>query len=180
MSLYTVEYSTGSKDIASGDWQLISGSYSGSSVPNSALNEFLYVSASGNTRAYFRTYISGSDTGSARADYNEYIIGGMNLTFTSYYTVSEHKYMCVVNRGEYNNTQNPSLYDISGSIKSSIVQQDTSGSLITTTKDENFHTFTTGIGLYDDALKLVAYAKFANPIKIEKNFDSVFIVKFDV
>ena len=179
MSLYTIEYSTGSKDIASGDWQLISGSYSGS-VPRSALNEFLYVSASGNTKAYFRTYISGSDTGSARADYNEYVIGGMDLTFTSYYGVKEHKYMCVVNRGEYNNTQNPTLYDVSGSIKSSIVQEDTSGSLITTVRDANFRTFATGIGLYDEALQLVAYAKFANPIKIEQDLDSVFIVKFDI
>ena len=180
MSLYTIEYSTGSKDNISGDWQLISGSYSGSSVPRSLLNEFLYESASGNTRAYFKTYISGSDTGSARADYNEYIVGGTDLSFTSYYSINEHKYLCVVNRGEFNKSSNPTLYDISGSAYTELIQVDSSGSNITTRIDENFHTFTTGIGLYDDSLQLVAYAKFANPIRIEKDLDSVFIVKFDI
>jgi hypothetical protein len=88
--------------------------------------------------------------------------------------------MCVVARGEYNNTQNPSLYNESGSIKSSITQIDTDGESILTVRDSNFRTFATGIGLYDEALELVAYAKFANPIKIEKDLDSVFIVKFDI
>ena len=45
--------------------------------------------------------------------------------------------------------------------------------------DENFRPYATTIGLYDDAEQLVAYAKFASPIKIEKEFDSIFIVKFD-
>lgn len=177
MSLYVIEYNTGSKD--SDNWIQITGSYSGS-VPQSALNEYLY-SVVGKTKAYFRTYISGSNTGSIRADYQEYFVGGTSLQFTSYYTINEHKYMCVVNRGEFNSTQNPSLYDVSGSIKSEIIQRQASSSqYITTIKDDNFHTFATGIGLYDDSLQLVAYAKFANPIKIEKDFDSVFIVKFDV
>ena len=176
MSLYVVEYNTGSKD--SDNWIQITGSYSGS-VPQSALNEYL-ISVVGKTKSYFRTYISGSNTGSINSDYKETFVGGTSLEFTSYYTIKEHKYMCVVNRGEFNNTQNPTFYDISGSLKSSIIQLDTNSNLITTIKDENFHTFATGIGLYDDSLQLVAYAKFANPIKIEKDFDSVFIVKFDI
>jgi hypothetical protein len=175
MSLYIVEYSTDGKNT----WNEITSSYSGS-VPQSALNEYLYTYVTGSTKAYFRTYISGSNTGSALSDYKEYFVGGMDLSFTSYYTVKEHKYMCVVNRGEYNSTSNPSLYDVSGSIKTSITQVDTDADPIVTIRDENFHTFATGIGLYDDSLQLVAYAKFANPIKIEKDFDSVFIVKFDV
>ena len=184
MALYTIEYNTGSKDNPS-DWNEITASYSGS-VPQSALNEYL-VNYIGTTKAYFKTYITGFSTGSSLADYDIKLVGGMDLSFTSYYTVKEHKYMCVVNRGEYNSTSNPSLYDVSGSIKSLIIQpntyQETSGDdddFITTVRDENFHTFATGIGLYDDSLQLVAYAKFANPIKIEKDFDSVFVVKFDV
>ena len=177
MALYVVEYNTGSQDDASG-WQIITGSYSGS-VPQSALNEYL-VNVVGKTKAYFRTYITGSDTGSALSDFQTFLVGGMDLSFSSYYSIKEHKYMCVVNRGEFNNTQNPSLYDISGSVKTEILQMDSNGSESKMIRDEYFHTFATGIGLYDDSLQLVAHAKFANPIKIEKNFDSVFIVKFDV
>jgi len=184
MSYYIIEYNTGSQD--SGNWTELTSSgaytqsvgYSGS-VPQSALNEYL-VSVLGKTKAYFRTYITGSNTGSALSEFQISLVGGTSLSFTSYYTIKEHKYICVVNRGEFNNTQNPSLYDISGSVKSEIIQIDSEGNNITTIRDEYFHTFATGIGLYDDSLQLVAYAKFANPIKIEKNFDSVFIVKFDV
>ena len=176
MALYTIEYSTDGQKT----WNELTSSYSGSSVSIGTINEYLYQSGSGLTKAYVRTYISGSDIGSALSEYQISFAGGMDLSFTSYYTIKEHKYICVVNRGEFNNTQNPSLYDISGSVKSEIIQIDSEGNNITTIRDEYFHTFATGIGLYDDSLQLVAYAKFANPIKIEKNFDSVFIVKFDV
>lgn len=175
MSYYIIVYSTDNQQT----WLTASVSYSGSvSLPY--LNEILAVSGSGNTKAYFKTYLTGSVAGSIGSETTDYLIGGANISFTSYYSIHEHKYVCVVNRGEFNSTSNPSLYDISGSIKEEIVQTDTSGSLITTIRDENFHTFTTGIGLYDDSLQLVAYAKFANPIRIEKDLDSVFIVKFDI
>lgn len=173
MSSFTIEYSTDGQQ----SWTLVDANYSGS-VSIGTMNEFL--SDLGLTKAYFKTYISGSDTGSTISFTQTYLIGGMQLGFTSYYSVSEHKYMCVVNRGEFNKTSNPTLYDESGSERVSITQEDTDGNDIITTRDENFHTFTTGIGLYDDSLQLVAYAKFANPIKIERDFDSVFIVKFDI
>lgn len=158
--------------------------YSGS-LATSAFTALLPIS--GSRSAIFRTYRTGSAIGSAFSETQFFYAGGTKLQFTSYYRTYEHKYMCVVKRGEFNSTLNPSLYDTSGSIYDSQVQKNTwyegsggeSKNLITTIKDENFHTFTTGIGLYDDAMQLVAYAKFANPIKIDKNFDSVFIVKFD-
>jgi len=177
MSLYVIEYSTDEKK----NWTLITGSYSGSEVPQSQLNEYLQLYVTGSTKAYFRTYITGSNTGSALSDYNVYLVGGMDLSFTSYYSINEHKYMCVVNRGEYNKSSNPTLYDISGSMLTTLEFIDSKGSSsLLDTGNENFHTFTTGIGLYDDSLQLVAYAKFANPIRIEKDLDSVFIVKFDI
>ena len=176
MALYTIEYSTDGQKT----WNELTSSYSGSSVSIGTINEYLYQSGSGSTKAYVRTYISGSDIGSALSDYQILFAGGMDLYFTSYYSINEHKYLCVVNRGEFNKSSNPTLYDISGSAYAELIQYPTSGSNITTRIDENFHTFTTGIGLYDDSLQLVAYAKFANPIRIEKDLDSVFIVKFDI
>lgn len=176
MSLYTIEYSTDNQKT----WTELTSTYSGSSVTNAVMNEYLYQSGSGATKAYFKTYISGLDTGSAISHTEINLIGGLDMSFTSYYQVKEHKYMCVVNRGEFNKSSNPSLYNDSGSEQTSITQVDTSGSAITMVKDDNFRTFATGIGLYDDSLQLIAYAKFANPIKIRNDFDSVFIVKFDI
>ena len=173
----SIEYNIGSRDNPA-DWQMFSSSYSGS-VTTAALNEFLTTDL-GKTKAYFKTYVEGSDTGSSISNTQITLIGGLDMSFTSYYKVKEHKYMCVVNRGEFNKSSNPSLYDASGSEQTSITQVDTSGSAITMVKDDNFRTFATGIGLYDDSLQLIAYAKFANPIKIRNDFDSVFIVKFDI
>jgi hypothetical protein len=88
--------------------------------------------------------------------------------------------MCVVKRGEFNRSLNVTLYDASGSMIITQESFDTEGSSsLLDTGNENFTPYATTIGLYDDAEQLVGYAKFANSIKIEKDFDSVFIVKFD-
>lgn len=132
-------------------------------------------------KAIFRTYRSGLSASSSNADIQTYYVGGTQLQFSSYYTVHEHKYMCVVKRGEFNRSLNISLYDTSGSMITTQQITDNSGSTITLDiGNENFTPYATTIGLYDDSEQLVAYAKFANPIKITKDFDSVFIVKFDV
>lgn len=132
-------------------------------------------------RAIFRAYRSGSTFSDANSDIKFFYIGGMQMQFTSYYKVYEHKYMCVVKRGEFNRSLNPSLYDVSGSqLQLPNYYYDTAVSESIFNMDENFRPFATGIGLYDDAMQLVAYAKFASPIRVENDFDSVFIIKFDV
>ena len=132
-------------------------------------------------RSIFKVYRSGSSESSANSNLQTFYVGGTQLQFSSYYKIHEHKYMCVVKRGEFNRSLNATLYDGSGSFISTQEINDTSGSVIkSNTKDEDFTPYATTIGLYDDAEQLVAYAKFANPIKITKDFDSVFIVKFDV
>jgi hypothetical protein len=157
-------------------------SYEYSSSFNAAffnINFVPYISSSGGV--VFRTYKSGSDIGSPESDTQLYYAGGTQLKFSTYYSVHEYKYMCVVKRSEFNSTLNVTLYDNSGSKYTTLETLDTSGSIIKLdTTDENFTPYATTIGLYDDAQQLVAYAKFANPIKITRDFDSVFIVKFDV
>lgn len=132
-------------------------------------------------KAIFRTYRSGLSISSSNADVQTYYVGGTQLQFSSYYSIHEHKYMCVVKRGEFNRSLNVTLYDTSGSqITTQTFIDSVGSSSLLDTGNENFTPYATTIGLYDDAEQLVAYAKFANPIKITKDFDSVFIVKFDV
>lgn len=154
-----------------------SGYYSGS-ISRAAFNQILPQINS--RQAKFKTYKSGTLADEVLSDTQYIYAGGTHMQFTSYYTAHEHKYMCVINKGEFTSTSNPTLYDISGSLIGRAVSIDSAGSSSVLEIDDNFRTFATTIGLYDDVDRLVAYAKFANPIKIEKDLDSVFIVKFDV
>ncbi len=132
-------------------------------------------------KAFFRVYRSGLSVSSSNANVQKYYVGGAQLQFSSYYTIQEHKYMCVVKRGEFNKSLNATLYDNSGSQITTLETSGSTGNIIKLdTGNENFTPYATSIGLYDDAEQLVAYAKFANPIKITKDFDSVFVVRFDV
>lgn len=170
--LFTIEYTLDSGS----NWILIEPAYSGSS---SGINSYDWILPEIDmTKAYIRVYESG--TLPSELNSSEFWIGSSEFKFTSYYRTHEYKYMCVVKEGEFNDTTNPTFYNESGSFKSSISQRDTTGNTIYTEKDESFYPYTTGIGLYDDSNQLVAYAKFANPIKIQKNMDSVFIIKFDM
>jgi hypothetical protein len=99
----------------------------------------------------------------------------LTISFASYYTTTEYEYVCVAAADEFNLSSNPTLYsEISGSksgtgpIKTELVSQPW------------FRTYITQIGLYDDAGKLVVVGKFAKPLRKEKTFDSIFIVKFDI
>lgn len=174
MSIFTasVEYSSdGGKT-----FQILRANYTGS-LDYSGLN--LLALNENKKNVIIRTFPSGSPA--SASNYTYFYIGGMQMEFSSYYTVNEHKYMCVVKKGEFNRTTNVTLYDTSGSlIPTPFIQYDTSGSIIKFEMDNNFTPYATSIGLYDENNKLVAYAKFAKPIKIEKDFDSVFIVKFDI
>lgn len=153
------------------------GYYSGSisrSVFNDVLPQLNYK------YAIFKTYKSGTLADEVISDTQYIYAGGTHMQFTSYYTAHEHRYMCVANKGEFTSTSNPTLYDISGSLIGRMESIDSAGSSSILEVDENFRTYATAIGLYDDSDRLVAYGKFANAIKIEKDLDSVFVIKFDV
>lgn len=160
------------------NYQLYDANYTGS-LDKQSLYNLLPIGT--HNHALFRSYKSGSEIGSAESNTQFFYVGGMQVKFSSYYTTNTYQYMCVVKRGEFNGSMNPSLYDISGSAITQRINIDTSGSsIILDVNNEEFTPYITTIGLYDDSLQLVAYAKLARPIKISKDFDSVFIVKFDV
>ena len=178
MAIYTasVEYSLNGGNT----YQLYDANYTGS-ISASVFTALLPTVAPGRKSAIFRTSKSGSVLSDPSADVQTYYAGGTQMQFTSYYTVKEHKYMCVVKRSEFNRTLNPSLYDTSGSqLALPIYEYDTAGTASVLDMDETFTPYASTIGLYDKESNLVAYGKFARPIKIEKDFDSVFIVKFDI
>jgi len=178
MSIYTssVEYSLDGGNT----YQLYDANYTGS-VSSSVFIGLLQLVVPGKRSAIFRTHISGTIAGDTGSCTQTFYAGGTQIQFTSYYTTTEHKYMCIVKRGEFNRTLNPTLYDLSGSqLQLPVYNYDTNGKALILNMDETFTPYASTIGLYDDANQLVAYGKFARPIKIEKDFDSVFIVKFDV
>lgn len=98
------------------------------------------------------------------------------LQYTSYYTAYEHEYICLAKSYEFNVTSNPTVFYIGNDNKQHFKFEnvlDSSGSQIV------FRPFVTGVGLYDSSGNLVAAAKFAKPIRMENDMDSVFIVRFD-
>ena len=99
-----------------------------------------------------------------------------HIEITSYYSVTEYEYVCVAGADEFNVSMNPTLYQTSAPGSTSLV-----GPVKTDiTSNDAFRTQITGIGLYDDVGGLVAFAKFAKPIRKQKTLDSIFVVKFDI
>jgi hypothetical protein len=99
------------------------------------------------------------------------------LNYTSYYTAYSNEIICPVKSYEFNNTLNPTAYvtDASGNKVFRFEDiYDASGSIV------NFRPLATGIALYDGTNRPVVFAKFAKPIRIENDMDSIFIIRFDM
>lgn len=90
-----------------------------------------------------------------------------NLQYKSTVSLTEHTYICRVPADQYNFSTNQSLYN-------------STGSLISTYNNENFHPYITTIGLYNSKYELIAVAKLASPIPKLNTVDLNFMIKFDV
>ena len=121
-----------------------------------------------------------SESGSFVYDIEEYPLTHTRMKFRSRNYLTEHRYICVAPAGEFNNSTNKSLYDENGLYVSEKTTTDSTGYELKFQRTDDFMPYVTKIGLYDEKNNLVAIAKFNKPIKLSKNLDSIFIVKFDV
>lgn len=116
------------------------------------------------------------------SEYENYFISASqssfstNIQYTTFITTTEYEFICVIKPGEFNETSNPTYYDDGSGdpdgIRRPIMIKEAIG--------DDFHTFATGVKLCDESGEPVVIGKFAKPIRIEKDFDSIFIVKFDM
>jgi hypothetical protein len=182
-----------------------------SSAGNTAGNIDIYDNGKGNLYDKYNTVYSGSmgnisyDKGLViitNPEYYEFMssslfikenTGSMSIEFsyTSYITVTQHSYTCIVKSYEFNTTSNITAYQ---SRESGVMPIDDTTDYFDGTKYKyifndavdssgnfiNFRPLMTSIGLYDDLGKLMAIAKSANPIRIENDIDSIFVVRFDM
>jgi hypothetical protein len=149
---------------------------------------------------YNRGLIVLTDTGSYTNDLSEFI-----LKYKSTQTIYEHEYRVTAKPNEFNTSTNISLTaDRSGSItifngavsasnffppshlptgqgtgsyNSTYNAATESLSLVT---GSEFSPFVTNVGLYDQFGQLLAHAKMAKPIKLSKEIDTTFVVRFDI
>jgi hypothetical protein len=141
-----------------------------------------------------------TDTGSYTNDLSEF-----TLKYKSTQTIYEHEYRVTAKPNEFNTSTNISLTaDRSGSItifngavsasnyfppshlptgqgtgsyNSTYNAATESLSLVT---GSEFSPFVTNVGLYDQFGQLLAHAKMAKPIKLSKEIDTTFVVRFDI
>ena len=101
--------------------------------------------------------------------------GSMN--YTSYYTAHQNEYMCDVKSYEFNYTSNPTAFTYGSDTNTKIFKFsnvfDASGSRV------QFKPLVTGISLCDSNGCELVVAKFAKPVRMENDMDSVFMVRFD-
>ena len=149
---------------------------------------------------YNRGLIVLTDTGSYTNDLSEF-----TLKYKSTQTIYEHEYRVIAKPNEFNTSTNISLTaDRSGSItifngavsasnffppshlptgqgtgsyNSTYNAATESLSLVT---GSEFSPFVTNVGLYDQFGQLLAHAKMAKPIKLSKEIDTTFVVRFDI
>tara|TARA_R100000479_G_scaffold149978_1_gene85549 strand:- start:372 stop:1334 length:963 start_codon:yes stop_codon:yes gene_type:complete len=149
---------------------------------------------------YNRGLIVLTDTGSYTNDLSEF-----TLKYKSTQTIYEHEYRVTAKPNEFNTSTNISLTaDRSGSItilsgavsasnyfppshlptgqgtgSYATVYNAATESLSLVTGSE-FSPFVTNVGLYDQFGQLLAHAKMAKPIKLSKEIDTTFVVRFDI
>ena len=124
------------------------------------------------------------------------------LKYKSTQTIYEHEYRVAAKLNEFNTSTNISLTaDRSGSIT---ILNGAYQHLIFPTKSftnsyehsynstyiallshyhlqqSEFSPFVTNVGLYDQFGQLLAHAKMAKPIKLSKEIDTTFVVRFDI
>ena len=149
---------------------------------------------------YNRGLIVLTDTGSYTNDLSEFI-----LKYKSTQTIYEHEYRVTAKPNEFNTSTNISLTaDRSGSITifngavsasnffppSHLPTGQGTGSYNSTynaateslsiVTGSEFSPFVTNVGLYDQFGQLLAHAKMAKPIKLSKEIDTTFVVRFDI
>ena len=148
---------------------------------------------------YNRGLIVLTDTGSYTNDLSEF-----TLKYKSTQTIYEHEYRVTAKPNEFNTSTNISLTaDRSGSITifngavsasnffppSHLPTGQGTGSYATfynaateslsLVTGSEFSPFVTNIGLYDQFGQLIAHAKTAKPIKLSKEINTTFVVRFD-
>ena len=149
---------------------------------------------------YNRGLIVLTDTGSYTNDLSEF-----TLKYKSTQTIYEHEYRVTAKPNEFNTSTNISLTaDRSGSITifngavsasnffppSHLPTGQGTGSYNSTynaateslsiVTGSEFSPFVTNVGLYDQFGQLLAHAKMAKPIKLSKEIDTTFVVRFDI
>lgn len=143
----------------------------GTSVGNISYDKGLVIITDGE---YYR-YLSSSlfisaNTSSLDADFS----------YSSYVTANQHTYICEVKSWEFNKSSNPSAYEPSLETTSQYGRYIFDDAVDANGNPVNFRPLASAIGLYDNENTLVAVAKFANPVRIENDIDSIFVVRFDM
>ncbi len=93
-----------------------------------------------------------------------------SLKFQGSHLIYEHEYQCPVDEYEFNNTYNISTRKLK-SITDPNIANFATGS--------NFNTFVTTVGLYNDDNELLVVGKLGQPIKISKETDMTFVLRWD-
>jgi hypothetical protein len=88
----------------------------------------------------------------------------ISMGFDSEVTIYSNEINVLIKSTDFNETINPTAY--SGSVR---LFQD----------NDEFAPYITTIGYYDEFGKCVMITKLAKPLKMEKDLDSIFVVKFD-
>jgi hypothetical protein len=94
-------------------------------------------------------------------------VGPNQLSLRNKYTIYENEIVCTITAGQYNMSQNPTI------------TTNSSGSLRDFATGSNFQPYTTTVGLYNDSNELLLVGKFAQPIKISKDTDTTFVIRYD-
>ena len=93
-----------------------------------------------------------------------------SLKFQGSHLIYEHEYQCSVQEHEYNNTYNLSARKVKSSNEHDIANFATGS---------NFNTFVTTIGLYNENNELLVVGKLAQPVKMSKQTDTTFVLRWD-
>jgi hypothetical protein len=96
--------------------------------------------------------------------------GLFNVDFKSLHPIYENEYMCTVDSQDYNYTNN---------ISTRKTKSDQSPLLANFATSSLFHPYVTTIGLYDEDNNLLVVGKLGQPVRMNEEADTTFVLRWD-
>ena len=97
------------------------------------------------------------------------VTGSFELSFKSTVKIITHEYNCMIGKGEFGMTYNPSAYTSSNGWP-----------IDTILSSSNWSPYITSIALYDDEYNMIAVGKLGQVVKNDANYDLNIVMRFDL
>jgi hypothetical protein len=169
---YTTSANIGYKVIDDGEGNLILNSITPTIPTGEAVNDVVGQVFYSHGMAIFTTSSLTQMATEIKASVSQ--LADFDITFSSSISIIEHQYKCMISENEFGYSLNPSL--ISSSLG---ISQSNNQTYYDFATGSVFDPYITTVGLYNEAIDLIAVGKLSYPVPVSKFCDTTILINFD-